>query len=301
MLKFYGKVATQHLLSTIPAGQILYDKIQDKFANSIQPTATMVQKRADMGLSYLQVLEDLNEGDILQKGTHLDIGAGWHFTIPILFYGLGCDNQVLIDVKRLARSDTVLPVIDLLPNCDLGKYPLRRSLPDTKGHDLDSYLDKLGIQYKAPVNGQIPVPDASVSVVTMTGVLLHPPRSVVRQIFEDVARVLKPGGYFIARTSLIDQYSVFDRSISRFNFLRYRKEIWERWYNNKIIGFNRLRVSDFENMFEGLPYEKSTWDVVGPTEDDYKELDRVPLSHDFNEYSRKDLASTILLFAMKKV
>lgn len=302
MLKFYTKVIGQQLLSKLPRGRSIYRWFQNNINKSIQPTESMVQSSVNAAQRYLQVLEDLGDGDLLKRGAHLDIGAGYHFTIPLMFYELGCNNQLLVDIQHLARSDSVFPVIDLLSRCNLGKRQVR-TLPDIDDHDLDSYLAQLGIEYKAPVNingRESPVLDNSISVVTMTSVLQYVPRSVVRQIFETVARVLMPGGYFLAIILMNDQYSHFDQSLSRFNFLRYSEKVWERWYCSEIFALNRMRASDFAALFEELPFKAAVWDVVRPTNADYQELNRIKLSSDFARYNREDLASTLLLSAMKR-
>lgn len=300
MLKFYAKVAVQHLMSMVPASREFYLWVLNNVAKTALPTHERVQQKVDIGLEYLRALEELGEGDILKRGTHLDIGAGWHLTIPLLYYQLGCERQILVDIQEAARSEIVFAVRNLLQDSNLKGRKVVRSLPETKGHDLNSYLKSLGIEYDPHVMGPLPVADASVHLVTSTQTLLYPPRQVVRHLFEEAARVLVPGGYFLSTIHLYDLYSLADPSISRFNFLRYREAAWNRWFNCSVVSYNRLRASDFANLFEGLPFEIGKWDVTPPTDADYRELDRVPLSAEFSAYDRNDLAATHLLFAMRR-
>lgn len=299
MLKFYAKVAIQHLLSMMPARRRFYLWILNNVAKTALPKKSMVQQKVDIGLAYLRVLEELGEGEILRRGTHLDIGAGWHLTIPLMYYQLGCERQIVTDIQRAARSEIVFPVTKLLQECDLEGRSVR-PLPPTDGHDLDSYLAALGITYNHQVGDRLPVPDASVTLVTSTQTFLYPPRNVVRHLFEEAARVLVPGGYFLATIHLYDLYSLADSSLSRFNFLRYRDAVWERWFNSEIMSYNRMRASDYAALFKDLPFDIGKWDTTPPTEADYRDLDRVPLSPQFSDYDRQDLATPHLLFVMRR-
>ena len=217
-----------------------------------------------------------------------------------MLYEMGCDKQILTDLKRDAHSDSVFPVVEMISECKYSGYSQKRTLPSTDGHDLESYLAKLGIEYKAPSESRLPVPDESISVVTMTSVLEYIPRSSLRQFFEDVKRVLVPGGYFLAIINLVDQFNTFDPSISRFNFLRYSEKTWDRWYCNKFQTLNRMRPSDYKAMFDELPFTTEVWDVSRPTSADYSQLSRIKVNSEFANHNSEDLASTELFFAMKR-
>jgi hypothetical protein len=294
-MNFYMKVAIQHVLSFLPGGRSAYLWILDHIAKTTQPMPSVIKQKLDVGLQYL---DKLGGREILRSGTHLDIGAGWHLTIPLLYYQLGCDKQVLTDIQSAATAELVFPVVDYFQ-----KYPpigCVRTLPPTNGHTLSSYLKILGIVYDPTVSTRLPVADGSVTLVTSTQTFLYPPRPIVSSLFEEAARVLAPGGYFVATIHLYDLYSLADRSLSRFNFLRYSQHAWERYFNCAMMNYNRMRASDFRQLLDGLPFDTVFWDVTKPTETDYKDLDRIKVHPEFSGYSRDDLASSHLLFAMRR-
>jgi SAM-dependent methyltransferase len=300
MFKLYSKVAIQQLLSVLPGGSPMYRWIQDNIANTTSPNAEMLQEKINQSLNYLQILKDSGDGAILKKGVHLEVGAGCQFTIPLTFYMMGCNKQVLTDINRNAVKDSVFPVVDLLSRCNMaGQLPIR-DLPETGQHDLDSYLSQMGIKYKAPTSGNFPVPDKSISLVTMTSVLEYIPYSQMHGFLKEVIRVLKPGGYFMGMLYLTDQFKCFDQSISSFNFLRFQEKTWERLFCSKFNTLNRMRPSDYKSVFEGLPFKTLAWDIVHPSDSDFKELGRIKISSDFSGYNPEDLASTHLYFAFTR-
>ena len=214
-MNFYTKLAVQHALSLMPGGRSAYLWVLDHVAKTTHPAPSSIKQKLDVGLRYLDVL---GGRDALHSGTHLEIGAGWHLTIPLLYYQLGCNKQVLTDIQSAATAKLVFPIVDYLqkhqpPGEDV------RALPPTDGHTLNSYLDMLGIIYDPAVSTQLPVADGSVTLVTSTQTLYYPPRAVVSALFKEAARVLAPGGHFVATAHLYDMYSLADSSLSRFNFL----------------------------------------------------------------------------------
>ena len=95
---------------------------------------------------------------------------------------------------------------------------------------------------------------------------------------------------------LYDMYSDFDRSLSRFNFLRYSAKTWERWFNSSHMSYNRLRASDYASLLEGLPFKKIIWEVTPPSQNDITELARIKVHPEFSVYDLEDLASSAFVF-----
>jgi SAM-dependent methyltransferase len=299
VLKLLAKVALQRAVPVMPGGMHAYLWAQEHVTRSIVPTEGVVRQKIDVGLLYHRALAEVTGRTTLPDGPHVDIGAGWHFTIPLLFWQLGCERQALVDVQAYARRDIVFEVARLLGSMDM---PLpRRALPKPDGPDaLEGWLARLGIAYLAPVRAALPIADGAAGLVTSTEVLLHPTRAGVRSLFEEAARVLRPGGLFLGTIHLYDLYSNFDPRLSRFNFLRYDEATWERWFNGPLMRYNRLRASDYERLFDGLPFRAEVWDVRRPTPDDFAELARITPGPQFACYAAEDLASTDLFFVMRR-
>lgn len=299
MIKFLAKIAAQKALSATPGGARAWTWLQDYVTRSTAPTPGAVQQKADVALSYVDLLSSLNGGNEQLRGPHVDLGAGWHLTIPLVFWRLGSEEQHLIDIARHARADLVFPVVSMVDAMDLGERD-GRHLPPPDCVGLDAYISRIGLTYHAPVRGRWPLPNGSAALVTSTQTLYYPPCAVVRDLFGEAVRVLRRGGRFIATIHLYDPYSNVDRSLSRFNYLRYSERTWNRWFNSELMTYNRLRASDYAALFHGLPFEADIWKVDGGTPEDLQELDRITVSPDFARYDRRDLSSTHLTFVMRR-
>jgi SAM-dependent methyltransferase len=299
MLKFLAKIAAQHAMSPAFMWPV-YSFVQQHVTRSIAVQPQGVRQKVEVGLMYLDRMEAAGLPSLLTAGPILDYGAGAFLGLPLLYARLGAKAQIAVDVTRSARQPIVLDVVREMNRIDLSPHS-SRLLPDPAGRTLDDYLETLGIRYAAPVGLPLPLAAESMASALCTQVLNYPARESVRQIFTEIARLLRPGGMFVASTHLYDPYWLFDRSLSRFNFLRYSKRTWERCFNSALMGYNRLRAPDFRDLLKGLPFEPIVWEPTPPTEDDLQDLGQIEVHPEFAGYDLTDLASTELFFVLQKV
>jgi hypothetical protein len=282
----------------MPGGDALYRLFQHHVTRSIVPTPQRIQQKVDVGLHYLEHLRTIGREDSLTQGTHIDIGAGWHLTIPLLYWQLGCNTQVVVDIAELVQPEILYQVMRLLPACKVDGR-VRRPLPEPHGIEFHSYLANLGISYHATLRKRVPVESRSAALVTSTQTLLHPTRCEVSRICSEVARVLEKGGFFDIH--LYDLYSDLDPHLSRFNYPRYSDRTWQTFFNCRQMSYNRMRASEFEKIFDGLPFRKEIWDITTPTDEDLRALETLPLNVQFAGFDKRDLASSHLTFVLRRV
>lgn len=95
-----------------------------------------------------------------------------------------------------------------------------------------------------------------------------------------------------------DHYAGFDGSITPYNFLRYADKQW-RLYNSDLHFQNRLRHSQYMQIFNELGLRFLHVDPQ-PLPANYRELlSRVPLANDFRGFDETDLAITGAHFVLK--
>jgi hypothetical protein len=104
-------------------------------------------------------------------------------------------------------------------------------------------------------------------------------------IFAEFKRLASPHAAMSHYIDLYDQFSIFDRSITPFNFLRYSTNRW-KWLRSPLIPLNRLRISDYRALHDpaGFAIIKEV-NTSGSVDD----LGKVRLAREFQHYSTADL------------
>lgn len=305
-MNWLAKAAAYKTLSALPGGAALYRFIQDRVTQSLVPTRERVSQKIDVGLLYFDWLVKNGLRGRLVEGVHLDFGAGWHPTIPLLYYCLGTNRQHLLDVAAILDepmlAQTVMVFLDVVTDSrwphrtKLGRLPAPLENSDWRG-----YLQRLGIFYHAPYGDAFARLAGVVDVVTSTIVLLYIPRALVPGYLSQIYASLKPGGVFLATVHLRDILAGNPHtSADKYNHLRYSPEAWERWFNSSIMHFNRFKARDYREMSEKAGFKIVHFDVEPATAADYAELDRTQIAPCFKRYSREELGARGLFFMAQK-
>jgi len=304
-MKWRLKVACFKALSGLPGGTALYRFSQKHLTGSLRPTEARVSQKVVVGMQYFDWLEKNGHNGILIDGSHLDFGAGWHPTIPLLFYSLGVRQQYLFDLSPLLDQELVEQTVEIFlallrdPQWARRIQP-RRLPPKVAGKVWQSYLSDLGILYQSPYNGAWPSVKGKIDLATSTQVLLHIPRSVLADCFAQIFKSLKTGGLFLATIHLRDLVASVQPGASKYNQLRYSNETWETWVNSSLMAYNRLRAPDYKELLEKAGFKVIGYDIEHGTAEDLAELERIPVASCFQRYSREDLAAKHLFFAAQK-
>ena len=301
-MKWWIKIGGFKALSLFPGGSLLYRWAQENITNSLVPTPERVRQKITVGAQYFHFLRSRGLEDLLLSGTHLDLGAGWHPTIPLLFYSLGCPSQTLADVvpvmTRETAMQTVATFLKVLPSTesDLPVRPDRLSL--LRSHAWPSWPpQEFSWEYRAPYMDWLCSISSSLDVVTSTQALLHVPKSILREIFANVAHALKPGGIFMATIHLRDLFADADPSITPYNHLRFPPWFWERCVCSPLMSYNRLKAPDYRECLQESGLRLLAFEVEPGNTALLKTLRIHPC---FAAYSREDLAGHHLFFAVQK-
>jgi hypothetical protein len=118
--------------------------------------------------------------------------------------------------------------------------------------------------------------------------------------FEQIHRCLKPGGIFVATVYLKDLFADSDKSISKYNHLRYSAEAWERWVSSPLMSFNRFKARDYRELLEQAGFKIQRFDIEQGNPQDLSEMKEIPIAPCFQRYTREELAAKDLLFVARK-
>jgi hypothetical protein len=304
-MRWIAKAVAFKLLSGVPGGYSIHRFAQRWVTRSIVPTQGRILQKAQVGAQYLAALEALAPGQGLANVTHVDIGAGWMPTIPLFFWALGCDRQLLCDVYPNINIFTLAGTIRCFRELAAqGALPrdLARVPPDIEpGESVQAYLSQLGIRYSAPYElSEIPA-EPGWKLITCTQVLCCLKSPAISALLQAVAQAVRGGGLFIATVHLYDLWSDFDSKVSAYNKFRYSDFVWERVLNSRLIYQNRLTVSDYRAIVEAAGLRILELRVEKPTDADVEELRRVGVHRKFRGVPEKELACRHLFIAASAV
>ncbi len=296
------KVAGFKALSGLPGGTAFYRFAQKHLTGSLRPTEARVEQKIEVGMRYADWLQKRHFS--LIERTHLDFGAGWHPTVPLVYYCLGMGKQYLFDLSPLLDQELVEETVKMVRFLvESSKWSSRvqpQKLPLVDGKPWRTYLEDLRIRYIAPYDESWSAVSGQVDLVTSTQVLLHIPKAILAECFGRIHQSLKPGGYFLATIHLRDLVVSVQPRASKYNQLRYSNQAWERWINSSLMSYNRLRAADYKELLEHAGFRLAGFEVEHGTEEDLAELRQIPIADCFARYPIEELGAKHLFFAAQK-
>jgi SAM-dependent methyltransferase len=301
-MRWLAKAALQRLLGTLPQGERLNYVFQRHVLRSLPVGEATMRQKFTRALAHLGAYEQHGPGVPLADATFYEFGAGWDLAVPLAYAQLGVGRQVLVDIRPSARVELVNESISSLER-------LRPELEDAAGRPLRelggpvSSLAELeprfGIRYLAPCDARATgLPSGSVELITSTDTCEHIPYDDLAAIFAECHRLLRPGGAFSCRIDLQDHYGYFDRSLSRYHFLRFGDRAWSL-VNSPLHFQNRLRAPEYLRLVREAGFELVAENPSGPNEQGREELRAMPLAERFRDFSVEDLGVTILSFVAR--
>jgi SAM-dependent methyltransferase len=300
------KAYLQATLSHLPGGHELNYLFSRYITKTVPATRSVQQADYRFAAQHLSAFRACGSV-LIEDALFYEFGVGWDLMIPLSFYSLGVNRQIVTDLTRLLKASLVNLTTRAFPSLKLEPAPLRlpRLFCGSMGSgELDRALqDYYGINYRAPFDSRSTgLPPNSVDYVTTTKVLSFVQPNLLREILRECNRILRPGGVMSVLIDYRDNYHYFDKSISVYNFLKYSDETWERRYNSAVFYQNRLRHCDYRHLFseEGLEVVRDEPGYDGTIEAARERLANLRLSERFRGYDPDDLAPVRGVFVLRK-
>lgn len=298
MTRWKAKAALQTLFSHVPGREALNYLCQRRIFRNLPVNDATLRATAQDARRHLENLT--RHGTVpVNEATFYEFGAGKDLVVPLTYYCLGVREQLIIDIRDLAREELV---VDALRRLGTGVVPdLVRSPEAALGvSGRQQRLTALGIAYRAPCDARATgLANTSVDYITSTSTLEHIPPADIRLILRECRRILRPGGVMSMLIDYQDHYSYADSSISVYNFLRYDEREWVRW-NPALQYQNRLRHSDHLAMFTDEAFEIIDDDPVVGSTDDLRIIAELPPAAPFRDRDPQDLATKLAFVTLKR-
>lgn len=295
------KVAAFKALSAIPQGDVGYRWLKERVTGSTRINEEGIAQKLVTGMEYLELAGDALATRKWDDFTHIDIGAGWVPTIPLLFYGTGFDRQLLCDIRPNIRRDTLATIVRTFTRALEGNptaaAACRRLPPEAAREDgVQRYLGRMGMDYCVPYSLQDLSRVRGPKVITSTYVLTYLTPQHLSRMVNTIAAGLDDGGVFMGQVHFYDDYSMFDHSLPRFNRWRYSQFTWNRLINSRMMWINSLTASDYLDMFKNAGLQLIELRLQPPSDSDLRELDRITVHSRFRHVPIAELASGPLLW-----
>jgi SAM-dependent methyltransferase len=301
------KSAQFKLLSGLPGGRALYHFSQEHVTRSTAACPRRVAHKLGVGLDFWQWLQKEGRAGQLTGGRLLDYGAGWHPTIPLLWYVFGNDRQTLADVTPNMDAgkvnDAIRIVRDLAGDPAWPGRPWVKRLPaPAAGADRSAgaALAHLGMEYCAPYGGVLRDRPEEYDLAICTQVMQHIPPPALAGVLRELYACLKPGGLLHATIHFVGQFGDPFSRRGHYEHLRYAPETWERWINSRLMRFNRLKGPDYRAALEQAGFRLREFKLTEPTEADLAALRRTRVHPCFRQYAERDLAAPGVFLVAEK-
>src|SRR5207249_4666557 len=131
-------------------------------------------------------------------------------------------------------------------------------------------------------------------LVVSAGVLEHVSRDAVPTLVSETYRILKPGGWVSHSIDTSDHLAHYDTTVSKKMYLSFSEPTWKRWFENEVQKINRIRRSDWLQMFRSNSFE-----LVEETEA-HIDISGLRLSDQYASVDRRDLECIYLKFVLRK-
>lgn len=290
MARWLVKAAVQGVLSQLPDPQRWNRLFQRYVTRSLGLTDELFRLKLKRCASHWSHWAERNGA----PPRALELGTGWHPVVPVGLALLGAREVITIDQTALSDREAVLATMrrfqaladgDWLPIPAASRARLDAAIAAGDG-DADALLARLSIRSLVGDARQLSLPSSSVDLFVSNNTFEHIPEEVLVEILHEFRRLASPDALGSHWIDMGDHYSVFDRRINQYHFLRYPGWLW-RVFNNDLQYQNRLRIPDFIAI-----HERCGWTVVreehslGPIE----ELRKVRVARELRDrYSEDEL------------
>jgi SAM-dependent methyltransferase len=259
------KAAVQNIMGRLPPNfaNPVYYRLQRSFGGLRETTPL---SRLAAGIEIVRRLHALRRSP--ESAVFLEIGTGHQLNLPLCLWLSGASQIITVDLncylqEQLVMSDVAYmrqheeEVRTLFSGVSLSRLFEQRFQRIMAGvGTLRKLLSLTNIQYRAPADASHLALEAdSIDYHISYTVLEHIPTPVLKRIFREGGRLLKPDGLFIHCIDFSDHFAHSDRTVSTVNFLQFSELEWDRLAGNRYMFHNRLRVDEFQELLRELNLE----------------------------------------------
>lgn len=292
------KAIVQKALSVVPGGRSGNSILQQHFTGSLEindNTFELTLSRCRKHLeSYFAIRGHSQSGFSV-----LELGSGWHPFIPIGIYLCGASQSWTFDVQPLLSPKRTRLALELysryaqrgtltslLPWVEEAKVRFLLDLAQRADeYSTSEILQRMQIYPMVGDASKTELRSGSIDFFFSNTTLQYVPEGVIATLFGEFRRLAAPGAVMSHYIYTGDDFALFDRSITSYNFLKFSDASW-RLLAGAIHSQNRLRPSDYRRLHTAERWTVRAEDnIQGCLED----LRHIHLAEKFRKYPQEDL------------
>lgn len=261
-MNWQTKALIQRNIARFPQSERLYKVIQKRFGTlDSDPWFRIPQ--------HMEMLGAMREVGFYPAGKVLfEVGTGHKPYMALGFGLLGAAKVITVDLNP--RFDA-----SLFGELVRGMIDQRQKITEAYAEFIDpaefmakiealepwvdrplQLLPEVGVDYRAPADAaRTGLADESVDCHFSVTTMEHIGPQILTAIFAEAMRILKPGGLAVHQIDLSDHFQHNDKSITKINFLKFSDKQWEYLAGNRFGYTNRMRASQFRELFKNLGFE----------------------------------------------
>jgi len=273
-MKFYYKCLLQKVFSKLNSGVYLNYYFQKYITKTLPIKFEAFENHyRDKVQKHLNAYEKYSQTKI-KDSIYYEFGAGWDLMAPLCCSSKGMKRLHCIDVRRLIFPELISNTLELIKlNREVFNFSVPHGLPPINKANIDYILkNNFNLEYEAPQDAQkTNFQDDSIDFIVSNVTFEHIPENIMTNILKECYRVLKPNGIMSVIIDYQDHWAYFDRSITKYNFLKYSKNEWRK-FNPSLHYQNRLRHKDYLNFIKNSDFKILEDNPNMPSEIDLKIL-----------------------------
>ncbi|MDF1594373.1 MAG: methyltransferase domain-containing protein [Desulfobacterales bacterium] len=306
-MRWQTKAKIMKLCAQMPGGGALYRYIQKTFGRLRANPMARLPAQAKMVKWLLE-----SGRDIVGK-RFFEVGTGHVPIAPIGFFLCGAGSVITVDLHRRIEWGLTIESLNWIASnrnevagiyqdiVDAALFNERHALLSCHKNNPSEFFKEARIEYLAPMDAaNTRLPAKSVDFHFSLTTLEHIPQAIIKDIFLEAKRILKPKGLAVHFIDLSDHFQHQDKSITSINFLRYSEKEWEKIAGNEFAYCNRLRASDYLALFKEAGFDICRHEVQEDEDVRVSIRDGFMVDERFQDYSVDDLCTTGLRVALKK-
>jgi len=298
------KAIIQKTISYLPGSHSINFLFQKYVTKGIYLTDEYFFDRLFHAKRHIASYEELCPGKPLN--ITLELGTGWYPVVPISLFLYGATDIYSIDISELLNKESLHTAIRRFLDAEskgvLANYikvsperltALKKLDSEYESLSLAEALSTLKMKCLLKDARDTGFPDHNFDLIHSNNTFEHIYPAILEPILKEFKRIVKQGGLMSHAVDMSDHFAHFDKSISVFNFLRFSDSQW-KWIDNSIQPQNRLRVTDFRNIYKKLDIPITQEEnIIG----NIKDLEKIKLDSKYRAMKQEELATVQCYFA----